>query len=184
MKKLIKTFLVAALLSISLLFVSCEEFENIDINVPFSIELTRQGLHPDDYERDTVCLDTESSTFQEYRNKFQNLTFVEAALRVKEVIPTTMTGDIYLWIISGTGDTLIAESVINVRPADYMNTPYVLPLSANEIQLINNYLALIQQNQVQPCFEGILQTQNIPGWDINKKIVFSIDIVIRGEVEM
>ncbi|MBN1638996.1 MAG: hypothetical protein JW866_08515 [Ignavibacteriales bacterium] len=184
MKSLIKTFFLAAVLSTSFIFISCEEFENLEINVPFSIELTRQGIHPDDYERDTVCLDTESSTFQEYMNDFESLTFVEAALRVKEVIPTNMTGDIYLWVVSSTGDTLISESVLNVRPADYMNTPYVLPLSAQEIQLINNYLALIQQNQVQPCFEGILQTQNIPGWDINKKIVFSIDIVIQGEVNL
>lgn len=184
MKSLIKTSILAAVLSSSLIFISCEEFENLEINVPFSIEITRDGNHPDDHELDTLCLDTESETFRQHMDEFENLTFVEAAIRVKAVNPTSMTGTISVSVKKLDGTILFTQTLTNVRPADYMTTPYVIQLTPAQIQLINAYLSMIQQHQVSPCFIGELDTSGIPGWDVTKSITVVIDIVIRGEVKM
>ncbi len=57
------------------------------------------------------------------------------------------------------GPTLFSVTIPNVNPSDYINKAFVLTLTQNEIQAMNDYFGNLQNT----CFNGTIEVQNITG---------------------
>jgi len=136
-------------------YLSCDKFDTFPLNIPMSVEIISQGSNSPIVESEVFCLNNDQE-FQEYRDKMKKVTFIEAAWRTKAV-SANLQGNITLSLRDGNGNLLFTKTLPGADPAAYKapNQPYVLTLSANEIQLINTYLEQVfSQGNQSFCFQA------------------------------
>jgi len=156
MNKIIKVFVVVLAIALSFVSNSCDEFESIPINIPFSITVVTQGSTNPSTASSIYCL-SQSSTYEDNVENIEKLTFIEAAWRTDSV-KNISGGDVEITVRVVGGATLFQETLTNINPSDYKspNAPFVLSLSAAEIQALNDYLNAYLQNPNQ-CLEAVVK---------------------------
>lgn len=182
-------YLKPGFLALAVLFFSlsngCDAFESFPINIPFTITFTATGNNsPITGGPQTGCMDSQSETYQDYKDKIQSLTFVEAAYRTISVSAgnQNMTGNINVTIRIPGGSTLFSYTMNNVKPADYISTPFVLQLNESELTAIRNYLQLFESTTM--CFEATYTLSNITGGTAPYTVVGAVDFVLEAETEL
>jgi len=154
-KYILHTFLVLFSAVAAFMYFSCDKFDTFPLNIPMSVEIISQGSNSPIIQPEVFCLNN-NQEFQDYRDKMKKVTFIEAAWRTKAV-SSNLQGNITLSLRDGNGNLLFTKTLPGANPAAYMapNQPYILVLSANEIQLINTYLdQIFSQGSQNFCFEA------------------------------
>ncbi len=181
MKKLILTIPLTALVIFSLItFNACDKFENLPLNIPIVFKFAITNANP--VSTEDVCMD-QSSSFQEYRDKFKNLSLVEAVFRITTVVPADVQGTIVIEVWrTDTNQLLMTRSYPNIKPADYLpdNVPLNLQLTQAEIDLVNAYL----DANPNACFRAIISGSNVTPTGSNFDIKGVVDILFYGEAEL
>jgi len=182
-KYLIQFGTSAVLLFLMLTWNGCDDFNSLPLNIPFTIDVSVSGSGSTLSNSQSYCLSTDSETYDEYRDKIQSLTFIEAAFRTTSVLPSDLSGNINVTLQDGDGNVLFSYDIPGASPADYLspNSPYILQLNQSQIDFINTYLnSLLNQGA---CFTATITVNNITGqapYTING----AIDMVIEADTEL
>ncbi|QQS35656.1 MAG: hypothetical protein IPM56_15640 [Ignavibacteriales bacterium] len=184
MKKYIKSAVLVFTVLIFSLTNGCDAFDSFPLNMPFTITFTASGNSSTITDNGSGCLDTNSETYQEYRDKINSLTFVEAAYRTVSVNTgnQNITADISVIVSIPGGATLFNYTIPNVRPADFISTPLVLQLDQVELDAIRSYLELFQQVPSM-CFDATYTLSNISGGAAPYTVEGAVDFVLEAETE-
>lgn len=185
MKKYIKPALLIFTVLIFSFNNGCDAFESFPINMPFTIEFEASGTTSPITDNGVGCLETNSETYQEYRDKINSLTFVEAAYRTISLNPgnQNITADINVNVRVPGGATLFNYTIQNVRPADYIPTALVLQLTEPELNAIRSYLELFESTPSM-CFEATYTLSNITGGTAPYTVKGAVDFVLEAETEL
>ena len=181
MNKIIKAFVVVFAIALSFVSNSCDKFDTFPLNIPFSVTIVTQGSNNPSIASSQLCL-SESTTYQDYVDDIEKLTFVEAAWRTDSVKNIT-TGTVKVTVrVAGGGATLFQKTLAGTNPADYISSPYILTLTDLEIQAINTYLNTYLENPNQ-CLEASVEATVTSG-TIPYYLRGIVDIVVEGETKL
>jgi hypothetical protein len=144
MKDLKKILPLLTVILFLLSFNGCilDAFDNIPLNVPFTIPIKAVGVVSPITDNSYYSLST-SETFSKYEKKVNNFYFIGAAFRTEpDSVSDGLQGDLNLTVQDGNGDTLFTKSYTGVRPADYgaPNAPLQITLNENEKNKLDTYL--------------------------------------------
>ena len=185
MNKIIKSFVLVFAVALFFISNSCDKFDTFPLNVPFSIDVSTSGnSNPTDANPVTYCL-TQSQTYQDYVNDIVKLTFIEAAWRTTSVNNITK-GNVTVTLKILGGATLFEKTLNDINPSDYIKpkAPYVLSLTATEIDLLNKYLETYRANpQNAPCLQASVAafvTSGNPPYSL----VGIVDMVVEAETNL
>lgn len=146
MKKYLTQTLFVAALAVSLSLNGCilDALNTLTQNIPISQEFHINSSQTSYSRSETIDL-SNSSTYQSYADKIEQINFVRAEYRTKvdSVIPADLSGNITVTLKDNTGKVLFTYPLGQVNPADYINTPYELDLNSTEIEAINTYLSTL-----------------------------------------
>ena len=180
MNKIIKAFVVVFAVALSFVSNSCDKFDTFPLNIPFSVTVTVSGNNNPATASSQLCL-SESTTYQDYVDDIEKLTFVEAAWRTDSVKNIT-TGTVKVTVRVVGGATLFQKTLAGTNPADYISSPFILTLTDLEIQAINTYLNTYLENPIQ-CLEASVEATVTSG-TIPYYLRGIVDIVVEGETKL
>jgi hypothetical protein len=182
MNKIIKALVVVFTVTLSFVSNSCDEFDTLPINIPFSITVITQGSANPSTSDTVYCL-SQSNTYQDNVSDIETLTFIQAAWRTDSV-KNISAGDLAITVRIVGGATLFQETLTNIDPSDYMspNPPFVLSLSATEIQALNDYLNAYLQNPNQ-CLEAVV-TATVKAGTPPYYLEGIVDMVVEAETKL
>ena len=164
---------------------SCDAFESFLFNLPISVTITATGTN-NPSGNESYCLD-DDETYQDFKDKINTVTFVEAYVTTVSVSPINLQGDVTVTIREGTnasGPVLFTTTLNNARPADYIspNPAYKLPLTEADIQAVNDAL-----EQGVTCFYGELEVTDISNGATPPQqnvIVVKIDALYKVDADL
>jgi hypothetical protein len=155
MKKLFKPLLVLFGITLIIGFFSCDELENLFINLAVKEEITASGDGPIS-ESSFFCL----SNFDEINDnidRIQEIKYVAAAYRTLSAT-SGLTGDLVASLFSDDGTQIFSITIPNVQVEGFIDNPFELVLTQAEIDLFNSYLADYQNKD---CYTATLSVVNI-----------------------
>ncbi|MBL1215356.1 MAG: hypothetical protein HND52_18465 [Ignavibacteriae bacterium] len=177
MKKLIHSLTALTLLIFMVSFNGCDELQSLPLNVPIPFEFETSGNSSSTDESRTICVSSVED-LAEYRDDIKQIRFLNAAYWTESATPG-LSGNLTLSLRTQNGTPILSINLPNVRPADYLNTPFVINLSPNEIQLLETYLSnFVNSNE---CFVALLSITNTN--PTNHTIKGRVEIVVEAEVE-
>ncbi len=186
MNKIIKAFVVVFAVALSFISNSCDKFDTFPLNIPFSIPnvITQGSTNPTGGSSTPFCI-SQSSTYSDYANDIEKLTFVEAAWRTDSVKNIT-SGDVTVTLKIAGGANLFQKVLSGINPANYKspNAPFVLNLTPAEISALNTYLENYRANPSSaPCLEASVSAFVVSGTPpyYLKGIV---DMVVEAETKL
>ena len=161
----------------------CDLFNSLPLNIPFSINVDMQSNGSTLSGSQQGCLSTNSDTYMQYSDRINSLHFVAAAFRTKSVNPSDLSGDIIVRLLNDSETELFADTLENVKPADYMspNSPFEIQLSQNQIDFINTYLDEVLHQGV--CFKAEVEVENLNGQP-PYSLKGAIDMVIEADTRL
>ncbi len=184
MNNIIKAFVVVLAVSMAFVGTSCDKFDTLPLNVPFSINVSTSGnSNPTVANPVQYCL-TQSETYSDYIGDIEKLTFVEAAWRSISVSGIS-TGDVTVTLKIMGGKTLFQKTLSGIHPSDYKkpNAPYVLSLTPTEIDDLNDYLEKYRANPNNTtCFEASVQAVVTSG-SAPYSLVGIVDMVVEAVIK-
>jgi hypothetical protein len=167
MKKLYK-YIFLILVSLIFLFnQGCDILENFFLNLPLKQPITSTGNGPTISEIDTICL-ADYDAYKDNIDEIQNVAYVSALYRTldKPQLTPGLTGtSITVEVRDGNNNLMFIKSLPTAVAADYIDEPYILELSAQEIALLNGYLALYKDEDLWNtiCLTASLTVANVSG---------------------
>lgn len=176
MQKLVKVFSIFLLLATVTFLGGCDKFDSLPLNVPFSIPFNISGTNSS-YSTGTYCLDSESDIYQDNLNKINNLSYIKAAVNIKNISDASASVNLNVTLKKGNGDIIFSFDIPNFKPADYTDKAYELTLNQNQIIALNTYL----QNLSDNCFEAIVSATGIDGV---QSVSGNLDIVLEADTKL
>src|SRR3990172_11905338 len=149
MNKIIKSSILLFTMLIAVVMSGCDAFENFLFDLPISFEVEASGTN-DASGSKSYCL-TDNSTYQDYADKINSITYADAYFVTREVNPETISGTLTFQLLDGNNNTIITYVDNNITPANHDSTnAYHLSLDQSEIDDINASLAGGNR-----CFTGV-----------------------------
>lgn len=172
-------FLFAGII-ITVGILSCDELENLFINLKISQEVTASGDDPISSIA-SFCLDD----FDEIDDNFEDIeeiNYVAAAYRTISSTPG-LTGDISASIVSDDdGVTIFSFTILDVQVEDFIENPFEIVLTQEEINLFNSYMADYKNKN---CYTTTLSVTNISaGSGPPYTLTGIVEIVIEIEAKL
>lgn len=158
--------LVLSILGVSSLFVaSCDELSSLDVNVPVGKEFHVQGTDNSITEQETFCL-SQFEKWSENVEDIEDVKWVTASYwtlkdTLGNVTSPNLKGNLKYTLKDNNGFTLFEKNLGNISAADYIGNAYEIELTDTQIEIINTYLALFQDQDL--CFTGSVTLDNITG---------------------
>jgi hypothetical protein len=177
MKSIYKFLFIAFVITFAAIHFSCDSFDSFPLNIPVSVNVSVSGSGTSISASQTFCLSDISQTFSDYQDKIKTVTFLKAQYRTTSVSSSSLQGTIVITLRDTDGNVLVSISIPGVKPSDFINNPYELQLSQNEIQAINTYL----NNLGSECFEATLGVDNISGGSAPYQVVGTVDFVFEAD---
>ena len=158
MRTNLKIFLVTILFPSMFLLNGCilDSLKTITQNAPMSQEFKVNSSQTSYSATETIDL-SNSSTYQSYQDKIQQIKFIQAEFRTKSVTPTDLSGNVTLILKDNSGNTLVNYSLGQINPSDYITNPFQLQLNDTQIAAINAYLSILSNKKLK----ATLQIDNI-----------------------
>jgi hypothetical protein len=160
MKTIFKSLFVILIITVGLINISCDQFENVFLNLPINKEITATGNGPDIFERETICF-TDYDSFNDNIDDVEEIKYVTSAFFTITATPGLQGTGIIATLYEGDGITpLFSFTMPSAVADDYTNKPLKLELNPQQINLLNNYLADYKTNN---CFVAELRVANVTG---------------------
>jgi hypothetical protein len=175
--KKLKYFPVLLIFFSLFFFSSCDKFNSIPLNIPYSIPFFVSGSGST-YYTGSYCPDAQSTTYQDYEDKIQSLSYVQASLTIDSLSTASLTANVQIQVTDGSGNTLFTYNIDNFTPADYMNKAYVLTLTQNDIIALNTYL---NKDLSDNCFQVTIQVSNLNG---TQYVGGNLDLVLEADTKL
>lgn len=176
MNKIFKQLLLFIGIIITVGILSCDELENLFINLKISQEITVSGDDPIS-ESDSFCL-SEFDEIKDNLGDIEEIKYVAAAYRTISSTPG-LTGDIFASLVSDDdGITIFSFTILDVQVEDFIENPFEIVLTQAEIDLFNAYLADYENKD---CYTTTLEVTNIsagsgPPYSLTGVVEFVVEI--------
>ena len=186
MKKYLNIILaITVAIAFAVINFGCDEFNNFPVNIPISKQIVATGNNTIAFGEGDFCLDKDSQSYKDFRDKFSKLTFIQAAYRTRTVTANgisapNLKGDLVITVKTELKSLLFTITLSNVNPSDYINKAIPLSLNQNQIQAINAYVG----NLNNTCFNESIEVQNISGGNPPYVITGVIDMVFEGDAKL
>jgi hypothetical protein len=160
MKNIKKLLLLSIVIAIGFSGTSCDQFNNIFLNLPIKKEITATGNGPDIFETESLCF-TDYDSYNDNIDDVEGIKYVTSAyftitatagLHGTGIMATLYQGDGVTPLFSITLPTAVAD--------DYINNPLEIELTPQQIDALNAYLADYETNN---CFVAELRVANVSG---------------------
>ena len=175
MKNIIKSFVVILAVTLSIANISCDKFDTLPLNIPFSFNFSASGSNTQ-YNSGNYCFDVNSETFKDNQDKIKKITFIEAAYRTKTISDPALQVTLNIRVLNSLTDTdLINFSIQNFKPGDYISKPLVLTFDQTQVQALNTYLVSNKCLRAIITHTGNFGSQSITG---------AVDMVLEAETEL
>jgi hypothetical protein len=167
MKKLYKYIFLILVLFIFFFNQGCDILENLFLNLPLKQPITSTGNGPVITETEVICL-AEYDAYKDNIDEIQNVVYVSALYRTLDTPQLTpgLTGsNISVTVVDGNGNLMFTKNLPTANADDYIDEPYILELTAQEIALLNGYVALYKDEDLWDtvCFSASLTVENVSG---------------------
>ena len=176
MKKLLTKLLFVTVVAVSFSFNGCilDALNTLTQNIPISQTFTVNSSQSSYSQSETIDL-SNSTTYQRYADKIQEIKFLRTEYRTQSVTPSDLSGNISITLKDNAGNILFTYPLGQIKPADYQNTPYELTLDSTQIGLINAYLSTLTNK----TFVATISITNITSSAKPYNLVGVIDIVFQ-----
>ncbi len=160
MKIIYKPLFILIAIAIGFSGISCDQFNNIFLNLPIKKEITATGNGPDIFETESICF-TDYDSYNDNIDDVEGIKYVTSAyftitstagLQGTGIMATLFQGDGVTPLFSVTLPTAVAD--------DYIDNPLEIELTPQQIETLNNYLADYETNN---CFVAELKVANVSG---------------------
>jgi hypothetical protein len=155
MNRIYKQLLLFIGIIITVGILSCDELENLFINLKISQEMTATGDGPIS-ETGFFCL-SDFDEVDDNDDKILEIKYVAAAYRTLSSTPG-LTGDIFASLVSDDGTTIFSITIPGVMVEDFIDNPFEIVLTQAQIDLFNSYLADYKNKD---CYTTTLSVINI-----------------------
>jgi len=131
----------------------CDILENFFLNLPLKQGITATGTNTTISSSETVYL-SDYDGYADNIDEIENVTYLAALYRTLprgenpnsppdslDLTPGLVGEDILVTVTDGDGNIVFTRSLPSAVAEDYLETPYEVELSGNEITLMNQYLA-------------------------------------------
>jgi len=158
MEKYLIFYLLSFTLASMLSFQGCilDAFNSLTENISLTKEFDISSSFTTYSKTDLIDL-SNSTTYQRYQDKIQNISFLRAEFRTLNVSPSDMQSSVTINLQDNNGNLLFSYPLGSIKPADYQNTPYELQLNSTQIGLINSYLSTLSNK----TFQATISINNI-----------------------
>ncbi len=153
----------------------CDELNSIPLNISYSYPFSDKTGSEITFDSDVRCLSSESDTYQEYQDKIQSLTFVEAAYRTTYNSNPSVKGNLTATIYDGSANVLANFQINDVKPEDYKAHPLVIQINQTGIEAINNAL------KNSTCLRVVVGITSLNG---TTTISGAVDVVFRADTNI
>ncbi len=180
-----KVIIFTLSLFLAITLVSCDIVDSLKkypVNIPISVAFSSSGSNTIVAEGGTHCL-TNEDAYQEYEDKINSVKLVKMAYRTTSFSPSSLQGNVSVSVKNDFGVTLFTHTIPNVKPGDYINTPYELQLTNTEIQAVNTYLKNSLAENGGLCLSASLNV-NVTSGGTTNSIAGYVDIVFEAEAEL
>lgn len=161
---------------------SCNDINNLPLNMPLQIPFNKTGNAQQVLESQYYCLDS-NQTYRDYRDKINKISFARASwrtisIKTNGISDTTglVTGTMTVTLKSGT-QTLFSFPINNIKPANYIKTPLTIALTQAQIQAVTS---LIQEPSTR-CFTAEINLQISSATNPPYQLVGYLDLLFEGE---
>jgi hypothetical protein len=184
-KFLTNTYLYLIPYTLFLLFtfssISCDQFQNLFLNLPLKTEITASGNGPNIFEVKSFCL-SDYDSFNDNIDDVKAIRYVAAAYLTITSSPGLQGTGITATLYRGDGVTaLFSVTLPTAVAADYIDNPFEIVLTEAQIDLLNSYLADYKNND---CFVARLTVANVTDNDGPPfSITGQVEIVVELELE-
>lgn len=176
MKKNLTHILIIIAVAVPFLFSGCilDALNTVTQNIPINKKFYISSSDTSYSKSETIDL-SNSTTYQRYEDKIQQISFVQAEFRTvaDSVIPSNLSGNVTLTVKDNSGNLLFSYPLGTITPADYESSPFQLSLSSSEIKLINDYLSTLSNK----IFVATISITNVSPTPYS--LVCAIDIVFQ-----
>jgi hypothetical protein len=155
---------------------SCDKFNSLPLNIPYRIPYFASGSGTIGDSTGSYCPDL-STTYQQYEDKLESLSYVQAALTVDSLSSTSLSVNVEIQIKGSSGNVLLTQDITNFKPADYKNKAYVIKLTQSQIIALNNYLNNLNDN----CFQVSIKVSGFSGMQY---VGGHIDLVLEADTKL
>ncbi len=176
MKKHLTHILIIITAVVPFLFSGCilDALNTLTQNIPITQEFNISSNATSYTKSETIDL-SNSSTYQRYQDKIQQVKFITAQYRTKSVTPSDLSGNVSITLKDKSGNLLFTYPLGTISPADYESTPYKLTLTSAQIGLINAYLSTLSNR----TFDATISITNITSSVKPYNIIGELDIVFE-----
>jgi hypothetical protein len=148
-----KKYLMPVMLVFSVVFFNGCDLDSLPLNVPITRDFNLSGNADAVFDSETFSLDD----YEDFvGDDINTVTYVRSAVRVLTVSDPDLTGNIVINLRNGSGFNFTA-TLNNVRPADYISDPYILNLTGEQVQDLNDYI----NSSVERIFTVSFEVTNI-----------------------
>ncbi len=175
MNKIYKQLLLFIGIIFTVGILSCDELENLFINLKISQEITASGSGPIS-EIDFFCF----SDFDEINDNFDSIQEIKYVAAAYRTVSSTagLTGDVFASLVSDDGTTIFSFTIAGVQVEDFIDNPLEIELTQAEIDLFNSYLADYKNKD---CYTTTLGVTNIsagsgPPYSLTGIVEFVVEI--------
>lgn len=177
MKNLNKYFFLSLLAFGILANQGCDILNNYFLNLPLKQGITATGNNTTISNSDTVFL-SDYDAYEDNIEEIQSITYLAALYRTLprgenpnpppdslDLTPGLVGQNIEVTVTDGDGNLVFTRNLPSAVADDYLTTPYEVELTANEISLINEYLADFKDKSKRDMlsFTGSITMNNISG---------------------
>jgi hypothetical protein len=187
MKKFIKSSLLLFATLVAIAMSGCDALQNFLFDLPVTFTVNAHS-NPDGTAsgQDSYCLDTENETYQDYADKLNSITFVEAHIVTDSLDANAQNiqGDGTLRLFEGTssfGTLLLTYTDNNIKLADHFSpNGYKIQLNQADIDKINTSLA-----NGNRCFYADYQVNEVSGTATHPYFVrMKIDVLFQMDTSL
>jgi hypothetical protein len=180
MKNLKQLILFGLIIATSLAFNGCDPFDDVYLTLAMDTEFSTIGIGSDIFISTNMCL----SDFEDYddnRDKLEEIRYVTSAYLTINATTGLRGQNLTLTLYQANGSTVLFQYVIpTFVAATYINNPFEIVLTPQEINNINAYLTNPQDDK---CFVATLTVSNVQSnstpYQLSSKLDFLTELKIK-----
>lgn len=183
MKKNIKKFILLSLLPFILVSTSCDELNQLALNIPVVIEFSPSDDNTTVTESEYFCL-SQYDAWRENQDDIESTQFIGASYWTLEGSSPNLQGNVTFTLYDGFGGFIFSVPLGNITADEYLDEPKELQLTVEQVDAFNAILGDLPGND--GCFTGELTVTDVTGQliDGEYKLNGKVEVVLEAAVSL
>lgn len=180
MKKLYTLLLSIFIVVAAITEQGCDILNNLFLDQPLKQTIIVTSGNGDDiFESKSFCL-SDYDAFDDNVESIESLTYVSAAYFTVSYSDGLTGTNIVVTLTTGISDTVWQVTIPFGQASDYVNKPYKIKLTDEQIQKFNKYLAAYENND---CYTAELKVEKVNGDSTPYSLTGRVEIIVQMEIK-